>query len=319
LARGGWELSGLVAASKPADPTLLSVARELQIPIFQPARVNDVHVVTQLASLRPDVSVCVSYLQILRRPLLDLAPLGVINVHPGKLPAYRGRHAISWAIINGEDEIGVTAHFMDAGVDTGDVIRQKTIPIGWTDTYGDVLGRLSVVIPDLVTEVMELAATGRITRQVQAPEMARYFCSRREGDEWIVWTDSSQAIHNKIRAISRPGPGAKTVLGTQVVTIWRALYDPGWPRYIATAGDVVGRSPGEGVVVKTGDSTLLVREVEPEGEEVGVPAWPIGTRLGIDITARLPALLAQVKRQETELELLKRLLQSPGSTSPAAS
>jgi methionyl-tRNA formyltransferase len=317
LAQEGWELSGLVAEVEPSDRTLVSVAQELGLPILQPRRVNDADVVTTLAALKPALSICISYLQIVRRPLLDIAPLGFVNLHPGKLPEYRGRHAISWAIVNGEDEIGVTAHFMDEGVDTGDVIRQRIIPVGWTDTYGDVKSKLNLMVPELVAEVAKLVAAGCVARQPQRHELARYFCPRREGDEAIAWADASRALHNKIRAFSRPGPGAKTTLGTRPVTIWRAFYDPAWPQYVATPGEVVARRPGEGVVVKTGDSTLLLLEVQIQDEEATTPAWPIGTRLGIDVTAQLPGLLAQVERQQRELEALKRQLLDPGASGAA--
>ena len=85
------------------------------------------------------------------RPVLDTARLSFVNFHAGKLPFYRGRNVINWAIINGETEIGLTAHVVDEGIDTGDIVLQKTLPIGWTDTYGDVLTRIVDNFPDFVS------------------------------------------------------------------------------------------------------------------------------------------------------------------------
>jgi len=94
--------------------------------------------------------------------------LGCLNFHAGKLPFYRGRNVINWAIINGEREIGITAHFMDEGIDTGDILLQRTEPIGWTDTYGDVLARVVAAIPPLVEESVELVASADYQVQHQA-------------------------------------------------------------------------------------------------------------------------------------------------------
>jgi methionyl-tRNA formyltransferase len=96
-------------------------------------------------------------------------------------------------------------------------------------------------------------------------------------------------LHNKIRAISRPAPGARTLVNGQTVLIWRAYCDPAWPAYIATPGQVVGRRPDAGVIVKTGDATLLVQEIECEGR-TGAPQWKVGTRLGASLPAPQPWL-----------------------------
>ena len=106
-----------------------------------------------------------------------------------------------------------------------------------------------------------------------------------------------ESLHNKVRAISQPGPGARTVLGDRVVTIWRAFFDPAWPRYRATPGQVVGRAR-EGAVVKTGDSTLLVQEVQEEGGAPECPRWPIGGRLGENLSAVVASLQERLRRSE---------------------
>jgi methionyl-tRNA formyltransferase len=223
----------------------------------------------------------VSYDQIVRRPLLDSAPRGFVNFHAGKLPLYRGRNVVNWALINGEPEIGITGHFMDEGIDTGDILLQRTLPIGWTDGYGDVLDRVVAAFPDLVDATLELLAEDRAVPRRQAHLPGTYFGARREGDEWLDWSDTSRNLHNKIRAITRPGPGARTVLGDEPLVLWRAHWDPSWPVYRATPGEVIGRQ-SDGAIVKTGDSTLLVREAGLPGQAATIPAWPTGTRLGAE-------------------------------------
>ncbi len=205
---------------------------------------NSEDFVRHALELRPDLGVSISYNQILRRPILDSARLGIVNFHAGKLPRYRGRNVINWAIINGESEIGLTAHFVDEGIDTGDIIYQITLPILWNDGYGDVLNRVVENFPHFASEVLDRIASGRFTAQPQTELPGTYFPGREDGDEWLDWSDTSLNLYNKIRAISRPGPGARTSLSHAEVIVWSAVYDESWPKYIATPGQVSGWSPG---------------------------------------------------------------------------
>jgi methionyl-tRNA formyltransferase len=279
----GWTVQGVVVRTRPTDSSLATAAQELGLHVWQPQRVNAPEFVEQVVELGPDLGVCVSYDQILRSHIRNVAPKGFINLHAGKLPLYRGRNVVNWALINGETEIGITSHFLDDGVDTGDIILQQTLPISWTDTYGDVLQRVVEKIPELVINSVSLIARGEAQRQPQAHLAGTYFPARGPGDEWLDWSDTSRNLHNKIRAITHPGPGARTTLNGRVVIIWRGFYDPSWPTYIATPGQVVGRVEGRGVIVKTGDSTVILEEVQFEDEDnARIPEWSIGTRLGID-------------------------------------
>lgn len=300
LVEEGWELLGVVTRLKPSDPNLLDTAQGLGLPLFQPTNVNAPEFVAQVAALRPELNLSVSYDQILRRPILESAPEGFINFHSGKLPFYRGRNVVNWVLINGEEEIGLTAHYVNEGIDTGDIILQRTLPILWTDGYGDLLERVVAVFPDFVAETVSLIANGEVERQPQSHLLGTYFPKRQNGDEWLDWSDSSRNLYNKIRAITHPGPGARTLLDGQVVTVWRAFYDPAWPNYIATPGQVVGRRANEGVVVKTGDSTLLLQEVQLEKSKPRIPKWRIGTRLGINLTAYLRSLEARLALLENK-------------------
>lgn len=300
LAQEGWELLGVVTRVKPSDPALLESAQALGLPLFQPTKVNAAEFVAKVAALRPELNLSVSYDQILRRPILESAPQGFINFHAGKLPFYRGRNVVNWALINGEKEIGLTAHYVNEGIDTGDIILQRTWPIRWTDGYSDLLERVVAAFPDLVADAVSLIANGEVERQPQSHLLGTYFSKRQNGDEWLDWSDSSRNLYNKIRAITHPGPGARTLLDGQVVIVWRAFYDPAWPTYIATPGQVVGRRPNEGVVVKTGDSTLLIQEVQLENSEPCTPKWRIGTRLGINLIAYLRSLEARLAALENK-------------------
>lgn len=284
---------GLVARTRPSDEQLLQTACQLDIPIFQPQQVNAPDVVAHLTDLGADLNLSISYNQILRRPLLESAPLRSVNFHAGKLPFYRGRNVINWAIINGEHEIGLTAHYMDEGIDTGDILMQHTLPIHWTDTYHEVLNRVVEALPELVVAVVEQLGSGTLTPTPQAHLPGTYFGGREQGDEWLDWSDTSLNLYNKIRAITRPGPGAITLLGDQRVIVWRASYDQSWSHYIATPGQVVGQRP-IGVLVKTSDSLLLLEEVQVGNEAPTTPRWRIGTRLGINLMEHLQTLTTRL-------------------------
>lgn len=297
LQGGPHRVIAVVARAQPSGPALAAAAAAHGLPLLQPWRVNDDAFLARLQDLAPDLGLSIAYDQIFGRRLLAGIPCGFLNFHAGALPRYRGRNVITWAILNGEPELGVTAHFVDEGVDTGDILLQRTVPIGWTDTYGDVLCRVVQLMPSLVEESVALVAGGSFSVTPQRELAGTYFAGRTHGDEWLDWSDTSEHLHNKVRAISRPAPGARTLLDGRPVVIWRAYFDPAWPRYRATPGQVVGRRD-DGVLVKTGDSTLLVQEVEVAGTPSGCPRWRVGTRLGINLAAVLPELLARVAALE---------------------
>jgi methionyl-tRNA formyltransferase len=297
LAADGHQLAAVVARARPSDGTLGAAAARLGVPVLRPASVNSEQSVAALAALEPDLVLSVAYDQILRAPVLSLAPLGCLNVHAGKLPRYRGRNVVNWAIINGETEIGLTVHHMDEGIDTGDIVLQRTLPIGWTDDYATVLARVVDAVPALAAEAVAGVVAGSAERRPQDAAQGTYFGGRGPGDEWLDWRGGSRELHNKVRAITRPGPGARTMLNDRAVVVWRAHWEPTWPTYVATPGQVVGRHP-DGLLVKTGDSTLLLLEVQQGDEPPARPAWPIGTRLGIDVAAAVATLLRRLETLE---------------------
>lgn len=295
LREEGHDVAAVVVRVRQGDHELESMAHSLGIPILQPAHVNAPDVVASIQALAADLHLSIAYNQIFGAAIRATAPW-FLNVHAGKLPQYRGRNIINWALINGEHEIGITVHLVDAGIDTGDIILQRTLPIAWTATYGEVLDQVVRMVPALVIDSVSLIASGRAQPRPQGPG-GTYFGGRRDGDEWIDWTRPSVEIYNLIRGISRPAPGARTLLGEDQIVIWRARYELDWPRYRATPGEVVGREPGAGVLVKTGDSTLLVQDIQIGLHPTIVPAWPLGTRLGLSLGADQAALLRALRSQ----------------------
>ena len=278
LLEDGHHVLGVVIRTQPTDQSLQQLCRQRGLRVHQPLRVNDTSFVEVVRRAQPVLNVSMSYNQIIREPLLRLAPRGFINAHAGKLPKYRGRNVINWALINNEPELGLTVHYMNEGIDTGDIILQQMIPIAWEDTYGSMLAKAQDRFPALLSEAVRLIERDEAHR-IPQPENAGTYCPARiEEDEWINWSETSLHLYNLIRAITHPGPGARTRLVEQAVIIWKARYDPRWPGYRADAGVVVEALPHGGVRVKTGDSTLICELVQAEGEPPAMPRYPVGTR-----------------------------------------
>lgn len=303
LVEYGDEVVAVLLRRQQSDDSLADLASHFGIPTRSPEKINAPDCVRWVESLQPDLNVSVSYDQILGRSIIRSARLGTINAHAGKLPYYRGRSVVNWAIINGETEIGVTVHYMDEGVDTGDIILQPTIPVAWTDDYGDVLERLVVAIPQATAEAVRLVEGGQVTRRPQRRSEGTYFSRREEGDEWIDWSLPSERIYNLIRGVAPPGPGALTQIGDRLLRVHRATFDPTSPKFIGTPGQVIGVLLGEGVRVKTGSSSLVLNSVliEPE-ERPRTPDIRIGTRLGLNLAAEVSRLRHEVHDLRRKLE-----------------
>lgn len=300
LLQDGHRALAIVERTAPSDSTLREFAEQSDITVRRPQRVNDPDFVAWIQSLEPRLNISMSYDQILRKAIIESAPLGFINCHAGKLPYYRGRNVINWAIINNEPEVGLTIHYMDEGIDTGDIILQRVLPIEWEDTYETVLEKVRGAFPGLLSEAVGAIANNQVCRRKQAHLAGTYFPGRIPGDEWIDWSETSLNIYNKIRAITRPGPGARTRVQNRILTIWRAIYNPNWPKYLATPGTVVGVLREKGVQIKTGDSTIVLERVQFEDEPEQVPRFPNGTRLGVNVYHALEHL-------RSELEELRKI------------
>ncbi len=275
------QVVAVILRCKPSDSTLEELALQVGIPVRTVDKVNTSDFVNWVYSQKPDLNISMSYDQIFHKPILQTAPKGFINCHAGNLPYYRGRNVLNWAIINNEKEIGLTILYVDEGIDTGDIILQRHLLIDWEDNYGTVLAKVQDAFPELLAEAVTLIKEDRVQRQPQSHLEGTYFCARHTGDEWIDWNDTSLNIYNKIRAITQPGPGARTILGNKVLIIWNANYDLDWPKYTAIAGEVVRIEHGKGIRLKTGDSTIMIKRTQFENEDIYTPSFPIGTRFGV--------------------------------------
>lgn len=259
------EIAFIVPRTDTSDDTLKNFARQYGIDYLTPVRINSEEFYDLAQGYGCDLFVSMSFNQIFKPQITSLPPMGTINCHAGKLPFYRGRNILNWALINDEREFGITVHYIDDGIDTGDIIEQRVYPISDSDDYRSLLERAVVGCADILYDSicqLRLGTARRTAQRTISPH--GFYCGiRGEGDEVIDWNQTSRELFNFIRAICRPGPMARTTLNGSSVTINRAEYVAGLPVYKGTPGQIVGRE-GNVLVVKTLDTVLRLTELESD-------------------------------------------------------
>jgi methionyl-tRNA formyltransferase len=244
----------------PSPVKGLAIAHD--IPVWQPTRIKkDAEVLAQLRSVTADAFVVVAYGQILSQEILDLPRLGCINGHGSLLPQYRGAAPIQWCLYHGETETGITTMLMDAGMDTGAMLLKATTPIALQDNAHDLAKTLATLTADLIVETLLGLDQGTLQPIPQDPAFATYAPLIQKADYILDWTKSAIALHNQIRGFY---PNCVTTFHDQSLKITRTtpLPDP-TPE---APGTIVELRKNEGVVVQTGEGTLLLREMQMAGK-----------------------------------------------------
>lgn len=262
LGNENFEIAFIVVRYDSEDRVLADYAVRLGVPLLKHINVNSVEFLQKIAEFNVDVNVSMSFNQILKKEIREIAPLGFINCHAGALPFYRGRNILNWVLINGAKEFGVTVHYVDDGIDTGDIILQKMVEILPTDRYGDLLKKAYVACADTLYEALCQIDLGTADRIPQATiHTTGFYCSRRGiGDEYIDWSWDSERIYNFIRGIAVPGPGARTYFRGKEYIIDEVKLMNEMPNYIDKTGNIVGKSI-DGIAVKTGSNAVLVTRI----------------------------------------------------------
>jgi methionyl-tRNA formyltransferase len=266
----------------PSPPPVKEAAARLGLPVRQPERVRLPEVVEFLRALQPEAMVVVGYGQIIPQAVIDLAPLGIINVHASLLPKYRGAGPIQWAIINGETRTGVTTMRIDAGLDTGDVLLKTETEIGPDENAVELGRRLAVLGADLLVETLAGLAAGAIAPQKQDSSQASYARLLKKEDGLVDWSLPAPPIHNRVRGL-QPWPGAYTTFRGQTLHVWKSRVHTSWqagyplgppaPRKeVGQALPPVNPLPGRIVAVKPlmvscGSEALELVEVQLEGRK----------------------------------------------------
>jgi methionyl-tRNA formyltransferase len=193
------------------------------IPTITPDHPNTPEVIAQIRALQPDFFFSFYYREMLKRELLEIPKHGALNMHGSLLPKYRGRVPVNWAIIHGETETGATLHYMTEKPDNGDIVAQQAVPILPNDTALQVFQKVTVAAEMALNACLPNLLAGRAKALKQDLSKGGYFVGRKAEDGVIDWSQSAQAIHNLVRAVAPPYPGAMTQLMGKPMRILQTL------------------------------------------------------------------------------------------------
>jgi len=258
-----------------ATPTKV-VAEASDIPVLQPTKIKTEEFADSLRSFNPDLIIVAAYGRILPSSILDLPPLGCINIHGSLLPRHRGAAPIQWAILAGDSEAGVTIMQMDVGMDTGAMLLPASIPVTDEETAGGLFDKLSNLGGKALLEALDLLRQDKLPPIEQDPSLATEAPPLKKEDGCIDWNKSAREIHCLIRGMD-PWPTAYSFLDGKRFRFFSPL----------VSEDTSSGNPGSiiqanknGLLLATGDGALLVREIQPEGKKrMSVEAYLCGQKL----------------------------------------
>lgn len=251
---------------KPSFSDVKKYALEKEIPVYQPETFKDEACLELLRELDPEIIVVAAYGKILPPYVIDYPKYGCINIHGSILPKYRGAAPIQRAVMNGDEETGITIQKMNYGVDTGDILRVEKVKISQLDCTGDIFDKLALlgknIIADTVTDISE----GKITPVPQDDSLATHAAKILPEDEVINWNETVQQVHNRIRGLA-PFPGAKTTLSGKLVKIYASSFTDFEAAEDAVCGQIV-ECRKSSLFVKCSDGCIALQTLKPEGSKL---------------------------------------------------
>jgi methionyl-tRNA formyltransferase len=253
----------LKESSFNADHTdLSSVCEARSIPWTYAPDINSEQTFRWVADKRPDVIFCFGWSKLLRKSLLNLAPLGVVGFHPAALPANRGRHPLIWTLVLGLDETASSFFFMKEGADDGDILSQQKIRIDARDNASTLYEKITVCALSQIRTFVPQLASGSFPRVAQDDRYANAWRKRGKPDGQIDWRMSSRGIHNLVKGLGKPYVGAHFVYTGKEVKVWEAEIVAGVPHNLEP-GKVLDVTP-KGPVVKCGEEGIRLVKTEPQ-------------------------------------------------------
>lgn len=244
-------------------PPVKALALEYGIPVHQPSRMRNAEGLEPLRAFGPDLMVTAAFGQILSAENLSVPQYGCINVHGSMLPKYRGAAPIQWAVINGEPVTGITTMLTDIGLDTGDILLARELPILSDETAGELYARMAELGADVLKETIEQLANGTLARTPQEEEKATKCRMLQKEDGKLSFFQPAKRIHDRVRGVN-PWPGAYAYIegGMDTLKIWRTRM----------AGEKAQGEPGMlfgdekcGLFVSCLDETLEILELQAAG------------------------------------------------------
>jgi methionyl-tRNA formyltransferase len=250
-------------------PPVKEVCIEHNIPVYQPKRIRNHDEVERFASIDADIAVVIAYGQILPEAILSAHPYGCVNIHASLLPKYRGAAPYQWAVINGEQETGITTMQMDVGMDTGDMLLKTHVSMTPDETAGSLHDKLMLIGGPLILDTLKAIEEGSLVPEKQDKEAATYAPMLNKLSGQIDWTKPAVQIEQLIRGLN-PWPSAYSFLGENLIKIWKAS--------VENSNDVIScheAKPGEichidktlGIGVRCGEGVLFIQELQQQGKK----------------------------------------------------
>lgn len=276
LHQAGHEISGIATcraapeySHTEADFQELAAAIGCEFMLTQ--SLNRPEAIKILTEWNADVAVSVNWVNLIGEATFNSFKHGILNAHAGDLPRYRGNAVQAWAILNGEERVGLCIHAMDPlELDSGPIYRRAYYPLTSRTYIGDVFEWLEEVTPKLFMETVELLESGRARPEPQHddPAAALRCYPRLPQDARLEWRLPADHLDRLVRASSSPFGGSFTFFNGERLVVWRAHSHPWRYPSLAVPGQVVGRDPGTGTVtIATGDGTLVLEQVQAENDK----------------------------------------------------
>ena len=289
----GHEILGVVTnPDKPKGRGMKMIASpvkefavEHNLKVYQPIKIkNNEEFYNEMYNLKPDLFCVVAYGKILPNDILEIPKYGAINVHGSLLPKYRGAAPIQMAVINGDEETGVTTMFMDAGMDTGDIILSEKVKIGDDETTGELWDRLSKIGARLLVKTLEKIEKESNNKET-IENIKELVGARKQGNNFTVapmltkemaeidWNKTGREIHNLVRGLS-PKIGAYTFYNGKKIKIWKTqiIKENELEEIIKNSansknGEIIFADKKNGIVVKTPDGAIRILEIQAENSK----------------------------------------------------
>lgn len=244
-------------------PPVKEAAIRLNLPVLQPEKIAGSSEMAEIIALEPDLIVTAAFGQFLPTTLLEAPRLGAINVHASLLPKYRGGAPVHYAVMNGDQESGVTIMEMVKEMDAGDILAQKAIPIEDADNVGTMFEKLSLVGRDLLLETLPTLIAGEIKPIPQDPELVTYSPTISREEEQIDWSKTATQIHCKVRGLC-PWPVAYTKCEDVRWKLWDVAVSE--EKTTATPGTITERNKKDLKIACGGGTVLTIKQLQPAGK-----------------------------------------------------
>ena len=247
--------------------SVYELAEKSNIPVFCPADLKNTLIYNRIKEFAPDIIFSFYYRYIIPEDILEIPPHGAINLHGSLLPKYRGRCPVNWVLINGENVTGVTLHYMEKTPDSGGIISQQEVIISDDDDAFTLFNKITEAAHILFKNTWPIIKYGNFNRIPQDQSEATYFSGRKPEDGLIEWKKSSLEIHNLIRGVTHPYPGAFTFYRKRKLFIWKSeiVQYENYSKKIP--GTIIETGYKTGVVVKTGKGCIKLKSIQFQNEE----------------------------------------------------